>query len=754
MKVCGKKDIHVPECSDCSELEGRVDAVEECCADAHEEIDTLEEGKAGKDYVDEQLGLVNSEIISVSDTLNERIDNIISVSEPSIRTLWEGTLSDNGDSVHLNDDVNNYEFLDVYYQTAEDEGEGHYGFVRIPSEQFANYIITVGGTSSPFTESPTLVQYLTRLSFVDDDATIDGIRSWSWSGSHSDDAVEDSQPEAGIIIYRIDGGLVSGGNAEIADAREGVDGTVYPSLGDAIREQIQETRDMIHPCPVQDVQVNGTSVVDEDGIAKILMPELTKTVQGNPITIDDAFGEVKSLEVGITPIQDLHGYDKPWAAGAGKNKFDKTATDTDKGYIAGKYLQYNGATATPSSSLVWNISEYIKVSPSTTYTLSGLPTTSSSSPSFCLYDADKQVLTGVQYGNQATRRIDTSATTEYIRISIPQAQIDGIQLELGSTATTYEPYSNICPITGRNSISVVDSGVNQYEALEGTYNGITWETLSDGTSEITGTATATTWTYLADVVQLPWRGISAGDKVTVYCDNARLSLQYAIGGGAWTSIANAVNGSVSVTIPATATQLRFLQYVENVSTTAGTTFNKIAKYYFIKGETFTSWTPYKPPITTTVTLPSTTYGADVDVTGGAGSNLMGIVDLSTPTWSASSSATADGSTCYYAKISDMKTDVANTGMVADRYALASGIYISTMQNGTMIRGNGYVYVATVDSTIAGQLVYPLATPTDLQTTPTDITLYNGDNVISSDGNITMEYVRDIAIVIQKIENQL
>lgn len=31
IKVCGKKDIHVPECNECSELEERVTNVEECC---------------------------------------------------------------------------------------------------------------------------------------------------------------------------------------------------------------------------------------------------------------------------------------------------------------------------------------------------------------------------------------------------------------------------------------------------------------------------------------------------------------------------------------------------------------------------------------------------------------------------------------------------------------------------------------------------------------------------------------------------
>ena len=31
------------------------------------------------------------------------------------------------------------------------------------------------------------------------------------------------------------------------------------------------------------------------------------------------------VTVPITPVQDLHGYDAPWPAGGGKNKFDYTA---------------------------------------------------------------------------------------------------------------------------------------------------------------------------------------------------------------------------------------------------------------------------------------------------------------------------------------------------------------------------------------------------------------------------------------------
>ena len=49
-----------------------------------------------------------------------------------------------------------------------------------------------------------------------------------------------------------------------------------------------------------------------------------------------------------------------------------------------------------------------------------------------------------------------------------------------------------------------------------------------------------------------------------------------------------------------------------------------------------------------------------------------------------------------------------------------------------------------------QFCYLIATPTDLQTTPTDVELYKGDNVVSGDGDMTMTYVRNLQMVIDKL----
>lgn len=606
MKVCGKRDVLVPECSDCSELEERVDAVEKCCDDAHEEIDTLNTDKADKGYVDDSIENVNQTIVDVADTLGERIDNIITASEPSVITLWEGVMDSIGDSANLSEDVNDFDYLDIYYRTSVDESEGYYNTVRIPADQFANYTITVGGTLSPLGESPNLSQYLTQVSFVDDTATIDNIREWSWDGSQSSDAADDPQAAVGVTIYRIDGVKEAGGSLEIADAREGVDGTIYPSLGDAIRDQIQDTRDMIQPCPVQDVRVNGTSVVDAEGIARITMPELVKTVQGNPIVIDDAWGEVKNLTVELLPVQEGSG--------------------------------------TPS----------------------------------------------------------------------PQ---------------------NIRPITGHDSVNVTDTGKNLFD------NSITLSVIN--VFSVQGSPTTASGRFL----HLP-----AGTYTWSY---NQTTTSYVYGNvinadGTWASTFRLTTPSPQTcTVTLTAGQYMSIYLASgSVDSIVG------AKIQLEHGSTATTYEPYKSQ-SKTVTLPHTVYGAGVGVTSGEGKEKRGMLDLGTLYWVYQSSAQVFRCTGSVVK---------NNNILCDSYATASAYKEwENVQNGEIqagptdiiIKNTAYTDATAFKNSLNGvMLCYELQTPTDLTTTPTDITLYNGDNVISSDGDMELSYVQDMAIVIRKIENQL
>lgn len=116
----------------------------------------------------------------------------------------------------------------------------------------------------------------------------------------------------------------------------------------------------------------------------------------------------------------------------GKNIFD-IATITEKVYLS--------PTGVISANNSYFISDFIPVEPSTTYciTHSTGGATGSSAACHCLYNSEKTFISSV--GGDNTTLTTTSATA-YIRISGLLAQIK-VQVEKGSSRTTYEPYSKI-----------------------------------------------------------------------------------------------------------------------------------------------------------------------------------------------------------------------------------------------------------------------------------------------------------------------
>ena len=117
----------------------------------------------------------------------------------------------------------------------------------------------------------------------------------------------------------------------------------------------------------------------------------------------------------------------------GKNLFDKNSN------IVNDYT-FNSSGGTFSSSDFFYQSSYIAVKPNTTYCVSK---PSGSSLRICEYKIDKTFIQR-DFENYS---FTTTANTYFIRISDKKAIKDLIQIEKGSTATTYEPYiGNTYPI--------------------------------------------------------------------------------------------------------------------------------------------------------------------------------------------------------------------------------------------------------------------------------------------------------------------
>ena len=217
--------------------------------------------------------------------------------------------------------------------------------------------------------------------------------------------------------------------------------------------------------------------------------DVTKTASGNPIEISDgASAPLVKCETQITGSQDLHGYDKPWVGGAGKNKYgngDQTFTQAKQ----------NIELLTPLSA--------------GTYTFGALVESSDTDNIDCLVqliDSNRVTLASGRISRGVTTRtyivlswsgndavkLNLYAAASYVNGAGDTASFTDIQIEQGSTATSYEPYSNICPITAYTEGSVVVSkNILTINAQSKTENGLTF-TVDKNKIIINGTATEQT----------------------------------------------------------------------------------------------------------------------------------------------------------------------------------------------------------------------------------------------------------------------
>ena len=227
------------------------------------------------------------------------------------------------------------------------------------------------------------------------------------------------------------------------------------------------------------------------------------TAIGNPATFDtDGVWPLKSLKVGFEPVQDLHGYDNPWPAGGGKNKANITAetirkpTWYDGGWSGVSLNDKHGITQTRGYQQGGAGGLHIENLSAGTYTFS--MTFLGETPQCMLYSSCID-----ENGNSTTivpnRAMSKNGTRHMYTFVVPEGTIDicfrptiwsasgsydleDVQLESGSTATAWTPYSNICPITGWTGMTVKCTGENLItcNGTSETVNGVTFE--HDGNS--------------------------------------------------------------------------------------------------------------------------------------------------------------------------------------------------------------------------------------------------------------------------------
>lgn len=121
---------------------------------------------------------------------------------------------------------------------------------------------------------------------------------------------------------------------------------------------------------------------------------------------------------------------------SGRNLFDKSD-------VTGGWIGVNNNQIYDTYTDFFSYTNYIKVNPSTTYTLNFHNVSSLSGAGIMEYDNDKAWLNIGLSETQQTITFTTSENTYYIRFTVRNDSLNYVQLERGSIATGYVPYKSI-----------------------------------------------------------------------------------------------------------------------------------------------------------------------------------------------------------------------------------------------------------------------------------------------------------------------
>ena len=179
------------------------------------------------------------------------------------------------------------------------------------------------------------------------------------------------------------------------------------------------------------------------------------TSSGAVVQMDKAEYAPMGVVANFTPVQDLHGQSSPYPAGGGKNKY---------------YYDSNNASVETTTTQATRAVYHTGITSGGTFTLSGYIIDSASVTTSSInvgkfVGGEAELITSFIGSSSITFRTVTlnegeelillaaAESVAAITLNLPKYNI---QIEAGSEATDYAPYSNICPISGWTGCNVYD----------------------------------------------------------------------------------------------------------------------------------------------------------------------------------------------------------------------------------------------------------------------------------------------------------
>lgn len=494
-----------------------------------------------------------------------------------------------------------------------------------------------------------------------------------------------------------------------------------------------------------------------------------ETFTGEEITIPNALAlPARSLITEINAIQDLHGYDKPWAGGAGKNKLNYDVWKT-VGIIGGSATwENNGVTLTATANDCYTrflendypVGARIPITNGQKITVSWKETTNKHGIVAIFPNASMTGLVTVDNANakQLTYTAKSGDTFITFRFGVTNSgdtiSYEDIQFEYGDTATSYAPYSNLCPISGRTAVAVDDVGKNLYNNEVGTSSdsGITYTKNADGTIKATGTASANSYYNMTNVVfpagTYAFNGCPSGGADNKYKISLfNVTTQQTIGTGD--------TGSGNTFTANGTDEYRLFIRVNNgyAFPTDGLLFKPMVRLADIADDTYE---PYQHS-SATIQLGTTVYGADINWDTG-----VMTVKTAKRTYTAVNNKLNNAYRLSPNSTTDMLIENTDSQLPADTFisdkykfyaivdiayptsTVIGGVAISKTSNGIYVSDPNMVGMTVEEASayVAANPIdigYTLATPTTIQLTPEQLQMLKGYNRITlSDGYGTIE----------------
>ena len=508
----------------------------------------------------------------------------------------------------------------------------------------------------------------------------------------------------------------------------------------------------------------GADGITIDQLADILPLE---TATGDIVSIPDGQDLIpaQSLKVQLEPIQDLHGYDSPWTAGAGKNVLPFYQNGEDKLGLTIRYDEdeecyiINGTTTSAGNMQIANPTK-VGWTSGETYTLSitkisGSMTIGEGTGITFAIALFNQNYSGWIRGS--TTETDINSRLNATDTAFPAANSHlllqcwrtgtvfnnlkiRIQIEKGSEATSWTPYENICPIYGRTKVdtnavgknlwndSIAPTDIEAYSisGVKGTYRGRDLQ-LPKGTYTLSFNGTTDTYLY--------------GNVVNA--------------DGSWVSSFQLTVGTAGTRTPTvTLSDGQYLKIYVASGSSADLTNGKIQLEV---SNSATYYEPYDGKIYTTDFVdsqgdPITVYGGNVDQVSGVMSNIMNKIVINK--WDGTFGATPNG----FAVFKSLSDKFSARNSKSNMFFVSERSY-DTMPLGSYQGGSGamgtwtFILPSTVTSlqeanewlaNLPESLVVTdkIAEPV-IQLTPQQIDLLKGTNNIWSDGTVTLVYNADI-----------